>query len=90
MKSDKELLQIMLDNKQHFCYDLFHWAANLYYYDIITESEYIRLDTYIFKNEPKFTWYRFFHPWDTIYRWPKDDINPRIKWIETQLKKLKL
>lgn len=94
MKTDKELLQIMLDNKQHFCYGLCYWAANLYYYDILTEDEYFRLDHYISENLPTFTWYKLLHPLITTigtgYCWEKDNIAPRIKWIEAQIKKLEV
>lgn len=90
MKTDKELLQIMLDNKQHFCYGLCYWADTLYFHDILTEDEYFRLDHYISENLPTFTWYKLLHPFEVAYCWEKDDIAPRIKWIEAQIKKLEV
>lgn len=88
MKTDRELLQIMLDNEQHFCYGLCYWAVNLYYHDILSEDEYHKLDSYILENLPRFTWYKIFHQFENGYCWKKDDIAPRIKWIKAQLKKL--
>lgn len=72
----KELLQLMLDNKQLFTCGLCGWNASL---RDTTLDEFYLIKDYIYKNKP-FTLHDFFVN-DKFY-WKQGDIKPRIKWLE--------
>lgn len=80
MRTIKELLQLMLDNQDMFPDGLCWWASALYNAQYISSEEYTALKKYILENKPDHV--------DTRYWWRACDIEPRIAWIEEQIKKL--
>ncbi len=93
MRTIKELLQIMLDNPQHFDYGLCRWAVNLYCGELITSEEYWILRNYIKVNKPF-----IFSSFDVLnqrissnpYYWKVGKIEPRIEWLKKHINKNKL
>lgn len=79
MKTIKELLQLMLDNKHKFTYGLCSLNDNLWMDDIVTNDEYFELMNYINNNPPK-------KVYSDIYFWEKGNIKPRLEWIEQHIK----
>lgn len=79
MRTIKELLQLMLDNKQLFTCGLCGWNASL---KDTTPDEFYLVKNYILDNKP-FTLHRFFIN-DRFY-WEKGNIKPRIKWLEKHI-----
>lgn len=87
MRSIKELLQVMLENQQHFEKGLCQWIGDLYADDVITKEEYFELDLYRFKNKPVIpSWWRITRM-STNYWWQAGDIKPRLKWIHKHIAK---
>lgn len=94
MRSIKELLEVMLDNKDLFMSGLCMWSTSLYVRDIISYDEHIVLKNYIRSNRPPFydNFTIFCH---TIrrdnpayhYYWKDGKIKPRIKWIQKHIAK---
>jgi len=90
VRSIKELLQIMLDNKELFQSGLCYWCNNLFHLEIINHSERIILQKYIANNRPsKYSSLKAYRNRFSAYYWKREDIKPRIKWIEKHIKKLK-
>lgn len=90
MRTIKELLQIMLDNPQHFETGLCRWANYLYSGELITSEEYRVLRNYIKTNEPF-----IFSSFDVLnqrissspYYWEVGKIEPRIEWLKKHINK---
>lgn len=88
MRTIKELLQLMLDNQQHFTRSLCFWTDRLLTKDIISLQESIRLDIYIRNNRPsKWSSFGAFMCTGSNWYWPKDKIKPRIKWLKKHIAK---
>lgn len=94
MRSIKELLEVMLDNKDLFRLGLCQWNSSLYARDIITLDEHILLNNYIRSNRPPF--YDNFTIFNHIirrddpayhYYWKGGEIEPRIEWIQKHIAK---
>lgn len=94
MRSIKELLELMLDNKDLFNTGLCDWTLKLYLLDIISDEECYLLRQYIISNRPSlYNNFRMFY--HTILRddpeshfyWKRGDIKPRIKWIKKHIAK---
>ena len=79
-RSIKELLQLMLDNKQFFENGLCIWCINLSIYRLINIKESILLKEYI-KSNPKKGFTN-----QQVYWWKRGVIKPRIEWIEEHIK----
>lgn len=88
MRSIKELLQIMLDNKQYFFSGLCSWSNEIHCNGLINGYEWKTLREYIDKNRPsKFSSIDAFKSRKSGYYWKNGNINPRIKWIKKHIKK---
>jgi hypothetical protein len=89
MRTIKELLEIMLDNKDLFKYGLCSWVGLLYSYNRISNKEYLTLMEYIENNRP-FMLSSISTMCEIIkhsgYYWKEGDIKPRIKWIQKHIK----
>jgi hypothetical protein len=89
MRTIKELLEVMLENKDLFNKGLCYWADKLYYRNIITASERSKLKNYIDENRP-FMLSSISTMCEIIkhsgYYWKEGDIKPRIKWIQKHIK----
>jgi len=88
MRTIKEILEIMLENKHLFGSGLCNWNAMMYDNKKISHAEYRELRDYIKKNKP-ITWYNLLGDNANAYYWKPRDINPRIRWIEKHIKKNK-
>ena len=86
-RSYKELLQLMIDNHEHFLGGLCRLASRIYYYDIINYNEWIKLDDYIGSHRPKRG--KHYDPFqkDSVYYWKEDEWPPRLAWLLDQIKK---
>lgn len=88
MRTTKELLEVMLNNKQIFSTGLCSWAGQLYWNGMINRDEEARLAVYIRVSRPsKFSSFGAFKNRSSGYYWPNGDINPRIKWLKKHIKK---
>jgi hypothetical protein len=88
MRTIKELLQIMLDNRDLFVCGLCYWSTNLVIHNKITTGEYAELKTYIQNNRPSpYSSLNAFLWRDNGYYWPSTNISPRIKWIKKHIKR---
>lgn len=90
MRTIKELLQVMLDNPQHFDSGLCYWIGNCYLSGLINGKEHSILDIYIEKNKPStFSSFERFKQELLIrsFWWKKGDIKPRIEWLKKHIKK---
>lgn len=93
MRSIKELLKLMLAYEGYFNAGLCVWVLELYLGDIITREEKDILLTYIKNNRPFMTLYDVkcvMLGLKSGYYWEREDISPRIKWINKHIKKLEL
>ena len=88
MKTNKELLQVFLDNQNLFEDGLCIWVSKLYIKYLITREEEEYLYILIRNNRPFFTRIK-----DKLsgrkrhcYYWKQGDIKPRIKWLKKYLK----
>lgn len=92
MRTIKEVLQVMLDNKHLFVSGLCNWATLLKIKDVITIEEYQLLKNYIENNRPDyFSWTNFVSDYKQEGRgffFPVGKIKPRIYWIKRHIKKL--
>jgi hypothetical protein len=83
MRTNKELLELMLENQQYFEDGLCGWIFTIRLWDRITTEEYYELKKYLSQNKP-ITFHRIF----SAFWWKRGDIKPRIKWIKRHIKKL--
>jgi len=87
MRSIKELLQLMLDNKYLFSTGLCNWKDELLFKNIITDYEHGGLERYIRIHRPSmFSSINAFYYRNRMYYWTMRDIKPRIKWLEKHIK----
>lgn len=88
MRTIKQLLQLMLDNKHLFKYGLCAWSRRIGDKNIISDDEDVLLIRYIEKNRPsKFSSIEAYKSKDSVFYWEKENITPRIKWIKKHIKK---
>jgi hypothetical protein len=89
MRTEKELLKLMLWNQENFVKGLCGWIFSLNCSNIITNYELNLLMDYIDHNRPSmFSSLSAFKNRRGGYYWNKGDIKPRIKWINKQIEKL--
>ena len=83
MRSDKELLQLLLDNKQYFSRGLCALVTYIYRKQIVSYEEFLQISLYIYVNAktPK-------REKGEAYYWPICKWKPREKWIKSEIKKL--
>lgn len=88
-RSVKELLELMLQYRSFFESGLCKWILNLLWYNYITREEYKNVIDYIKKNRPSmFSSIESFKRRKNRYYWLRGKIEPRIEWINKQIKKL--
>ena len=88
-RSIKELLQVMLDNKNLFEYSLCYWSDHLLDKLIISKEESIILKQYILDNRPsKWSSWSAYINRNSNYYWKHGKIKYRTKWLNEQIKKL--
>lgn len=90
MRTIKELLELMLDNKQCFGGGLCDWNIKLYTKSLINANEHTLLLEFIKRNRE--TSYLplqdFWYKSKGLYYWKPGKITPRIHWIKYQIKQL--
>ena len=84
MRTIKELLQLMLDNKVLFKTGLCFWLVSLKANELITDKEYDLLNEYIENNKPKYSIFNIYMLINDsrFYYWKAECITPRIKWLK--------
>ena len=88
MRTIKELLQVMLDNKGEFECGLCNWVTKIFHKGKIDIDEYDLLTCYIEENRPsKWSSLSAYLSRNSCYYWKKGDIKPRLKWIKKHIKK---
>lgn len=85
MRTTKELLQILLNNKCYFENGLCVLAFNLWYNKIISKKEYLYIKEYL-NSSNVITLRKLF---GSPYFWIKGEWKPREKWLKSKIKKLK-
>ena len=89
MRSIKELLELMLSQKQLYRSGLCRWVQDIYSKDIISWEESEALLLYIRTNRPSaFSSISAFKRRNSTFYWELRDIKPRLKWLEKHIKKL--
>lgn len=88
MRTLKELFIIMRDNGDKLRTGLCALSRELYYSDLISREEYSKLENYIADYRPSKR-SKFYDPDETIYYWFPGEWQPRLDWINYQIKKLK-
>lgn len=83
MRSEKELFELMLEHQDMFRDGLCHWFLCLWAHNLISDEESLLIDRYIKNNKPFLSLFR-----TDDYYWSMCNIEPRIKWINKQIKKL--
>ena len=84
MKSNKEILELMLENQHLFREGLCQWAFDTCVRNGLNAEAYNNIDWYIYKNRPINLRTLF----NTTYYWDPRNKSPRIKWIKKHIKKL--
>lgn len=89
MRTIKELLELMLENKNLFRIGLCRWASDLHYSSVkINETEHKVLLDYIREHRPSmFSSVDAFKYRNKNFYWPAGEWGPRIKWIKKHIKK---
>lgn len=89
MRTEKELLQLMLEHQDKFSTTLCALNNSMFLDNIITINECLMLHLYIKDNRPSmFSSLSAFKNRRGEYYWNKGDITSRIKWINKQIEKL--
>lgn len=79
----------MLNNQKEFRTGLCRWAKWLYYSDIITYQEYVKLRSFIEANRPsKYSSLSAYAYKNDDFYWTPGVIKHRVKWIKQQIKLL--
>mgnify|MGYP003640951016 CR=1 FL=1 len=87
MRTIKQLLQVMLDNKDLFNSGLCHWIDQLWFRSKINDDESRLLGKYIRENKPsKFSSIDAWCSRNNHYYWKPGNITPRINWINKHIK----
>ena len=88
MRTIKELLQIVLDNKDYFESGLCSWVSDVYWSTkLFNKDEFFKLKIYIRENRPSmFSSINTFIHRNSSFYWNPTDINPRIKWLKKHIK----
>lgn len=84
MRTNRELLQVFLDNQHLFTSGICYWTTTLYIEGVISFKERRYLLYLIRKNEPVLT--KIGLQGDGLYYWEKGNIKPRIKWLKRHLR----
>jgi hypothetical protein len=78
MRTIPELLKVMLENQQFFYFGLCGWAKLCAGEGLMNNHEYLSVIYYIEQNKPMNA---------RTYYWTICELQPRIDWINEQLKK---
>jgi hypothetical protein len=81
MRTIKELLEVLRENKQYFYGGLCCLTCELKNREIITDEEESFIDAYVKTNSPG-------GAKGFIFRWKYNQWEPRLKWINEQIEQL--
>lgn len=97
MRSNKELVQICIDNihlfKKNNCSGLCSYFHYLNFYKIITQEEFKKLLALIYSETEKVTFLNSWFIWKVnerrpgIYFWKEGKLRPRLRFLKWLLKK---
>jgi len=82
MRTEKEILQLMLEHQELFESGICGWVRLLYHCDLISECEADLMTVFTYANRPQNERIIGF------YFWSYGLIQPRIEWINEQIKRL--
>lgn len=86
MRNLRQLLGVVLFHPEHFSYGICGWVERLYTYNVITYDERVELRCFLMRELPKKK-----YPNDLgdpyLFSWPIRELEPRVQWINDQLKK---
>ena len=89
MRTDKQILELMLEHKDLLQSGLCSFTLKLQGIKFITNEKYHLINDYINSNRPnKFSSIDAFLHRDSAYYWWPGRKSPRIKWIKQHIKKL--
>ena len=80
-RTEKELIEIMLDNEDLFVTGLCKWLHQIYFYELISFTEYEML-LFIFADNRPYTEIGIGYYW-----WQSGNIEPRIDFLNDLIKK---
>lgn len=87
MRTNKELLQLLLDNIYLLRTGLCGVASRLNNSDVITYSEYYKIKDYISNNRPTQGSKLYDSTQVTeAYYWKQEDKEPRVRWLKYHIK----
>lgn len=84
MRTNKELLQVFLDNQHAFSTGLCNWTDKLS--GILSWEERLKIENLIEKHKPILAKLGISKDSKWNYYWKKGEIKPRIKWLKKHLK----
>lgn len=82
MRTTKELLKLILENQDLFVTGICQWIVSMCENKIITLKESVHMVNYVLLNSP------VPKKWEQYHFWPEGQIEPRIAWINDQIKRL--
>jgi hypothetical protein len=89
MRTEKQLLEVMLSNIHQLLGGLCYLNDRLYSQRIITSQEHAVISRYIRYNRPSmFSSWNAFENWGGRFYWSIDNIEHRVKWLNKHIKKL--
>jgi hypothetical protein len=87
MRTNKELLKVLLANIDKLKHGLCLLAIELKHTDIITTDEHFKISDYIYKNRPKKTSKLYDPEWTRLaWYWPIGAKTPRVRWLKYHIR----
>ena len=89
MRTEKQLLEVMLANIHLLCGGLCWLNDRLYTHKLITDDKHAVIHKYIRYNRPSMfsSWNAFWNCGSRVY-WSPDNVEHRVKWLNKHIKKL--
>lgn len=89
MRTEKQLLELMLANIHLFSIGLCYHNDRLHCRGLITTDEHYLIYQYIKTNRPsKFSSWNAFWNCNNLFYWTPGDVEHRVKWLNKHIKKL--
>lgn len=89
MRTEKQLLELMLSNIHLFYGGLCYFNDRLRCRDLITDDEHNVIHKYIRYNRPsKFSSWNAFWNCNNLFYWTPGDVEHRVKWLNKHINKL--
>lgn len=89
MRTEKQLLEVMLSNMHLLLGGLCYLNDRLYTHKLITDDEHAVIYRYIRDNRPsKFSSWNAFWNRNKLFYWTRGNVKHRVKWLNKHIKKL--